>query len=90
MKKMITLALGAVLVGSFAMAADVEKSATATAETAKNPVTGTVTTTKKSDEKMKSADGATKEVAKKEKTKKMKSGKVKVEKTETTETAPAK
>jgi ABC-type uncharacterized transport system YnjBCD substrate-binding protein len=79
MKKMMMTLAALMMVGSLAHAADAENKAEATTDTSKNPITGTVTTTKKHSRKMKGAHGEAKaEVT--EKTKVHKNGKV--EKTE--------
>ena len=48
------------MVGSLAHAADAEHKAEATTDVSKNPITGTVTTTKKSSKKVKGAHGGAK------------------------------
>lgn len=63
-------------VGSIAIAADQEHSDSTTTDTSKNPITGTVTTTKKMTKKKKTEHGEEKmEVT--EKTKMMKDGSIK-------------
>ena len=82
MTKMMLALAALLMVGSLAHAADAENKAEATTDTSKNPITGTVTTTKKYTKKMKGAHGEAKaEVT--EKTKTHKNGKV--EKTEKTD-----
>ena len=69
MKRITSTVLAAMLVGSFAMAADAENSEKATTDTSKNPITGTVTKTKKYNKKMKDASGNEGKVEVTEKTK---------------------
>ena len=75
MKRSLALFLGAVLVGSVGFAADAENKAEVTSDTSKNPITGTVTTTKKTKMKKKGAHGGA-ELEKTEKTKTHKDGEV--------------
>lgn len=74
MKAMMILA-AAMMVGALAHAADAENKAEATTDVSKNPITGTVTTTKKSSKKVKGAHGDAK-VEVTEKTKVHKDGTV--------------
>jgi hypothetical protein len=61
MKKILSLVVGAMIVGSFAFAADSEKSASDTTDTSKNPITGTITKTTKMKRKVKAKHGASHE-----------------------------
>lgn len=75
MTRTLMVLAAALMVGSLAHAADAENKAEATTDVSKNPITGTVTTTKKSSHKMKGAHGEGK-VEVTEKTKVHKDGKV--------------
>ncbi len=75
MKRTMLVLAAALMVGSLAHAADAENKAEATTDTSKNPITGTVTTTKKHSHKIKGANGDGK-VEVTEKTKVHKDGKV--------------
>jgi len=75
MKKMLMALAAVMMVGSLAHAADAENKAEATADTSKNPITGTVTTTKKYKKKVKGAHGEA-DAKVTEKTKVHKDGKV--------------
>ena len=55
MKKMMMTLASLMLVASLAHAADAENKAEATTDVSKNPITGTVTTTKKHSKKIKGA-----------------------------------
>jgi isocitrate lyase len=55
--KLSTLALGLVFVSGLAIAADSENSAKETTDVSKNPITGSVTTTKKASRTVKTASG---------------------------------
>ncbi|MBC7371430.1 MAG: hypothetical protein H7326_07695 [Bdellovibrionaceae bacterium] len=55
--KLALLVTGAVMVGSFAFAADQEASGSTKVDTSKNIITGTKTTKKKTKQKMKDAHG---------------------------------
>lgn len=74
MKRIASTALAALLVGSFAIAADNENSEKATSDTSKNPITGTVTKTKKYNKKVKDSAGNDAKVEVTEKTKTHKDG----------------
>ena len=76
MLRFTTAAVAALLVGSFAMAADNENAEKATTDTSKNPITGKVTTTKKYNKKMKDAAGNEMNMKVKEKTAVKKDGTV--------------
>lgn len=74
--KAITLLTAVLLAGSLAVAADVENNGSQTVDTSKNPITGSVTKTKKTKKNMKNGKGdASVEVT--EKTTTMKDGSVK-------------
>lgn len=75
MTKTLMVLAAALMVGAMAQAADMENKGAVTTDTSKNPITGTVTTTKKMSKKIKGAHG---EVDAKvtEKTKVHKDGKV--------------
>lgn len=75
MNKMLMALAALMMVGSLAHAADAENKAEATTDTSKNPITGTVTTTKKFNKKVKGAHGEA-EAQVTEKTKVHKDGKV--------------
>ena len=75
MTKMMMALAALMMVGSMAYAADAENKAETTTDTSKNPITGTVTTTKKTSKKMKGAHGEA-EAKVTEKTKVHKDGKV--------------
>jgi hypothetical protein len=75
MKRSLAIVLGALLVGSVGFAADAENKNETTTDTSKNPITGTVTTTKKTKMKKKGAKGGS-EVEATEKTKVHKDGEV--------------
>ncbi len=79
MKRVMTLALGALFVGSMAMAADNEAKESQTTDTFKNPITGTQTVTNKYAKKMKTRNGENHQVDVVEKTKIKKNGKVEKE-----------
>jgi hypothetical protein len=83
MTKTVMVLAAALMVGAMAHAADMENKGEATTDTSKNPITGTVTTTKKMHKKVKGAHGNTAEATVTQKTKVHKSGKV--EKSETTD-----
>ena len=57
MKRTMMVLAAALMVGSLAHAADGENKAEATTDTSKNPITGTVTTTKKSSKHVKGMHG---------------------------------
>ena len=76
MKKIVVSAIGAMLVGSLAMAADAEKSNSHTTDVSKNPITGTKTTTKKSKSMKKGAGGMNHEAVVTETTKQKTDGTV--------------
>ncbi|RYZ66075.1 MAG: hypothetical protein EOP05_19665 [Proteobacteria bacterium] len=57
MKRSLAIALSALFVGSVGFAADAENKAETTTDVSKNPITGTVTTTKKTAAKKKGAHG---------------------------------
>ncbi len=57
MKRTAMLIAALLMVGSLAHAADAENKNEATVDTSKNPITGTVTTTKKSKKHMKGTHG---------------------------------
>ncbi len=75
MKRSLSIVLGALLISSVGFAADAENKAETTTDTSKNPITGTVTTTKKTKAKKKGAAGAA-EMETTEKTKVHKDGEV--------------
>ena len=68
MKKIMMVAMGALLVGSVSMAADAEHSEKSTTDVSKNPLTGTQTTTKKFKKKAKNQSGSGHDVEVTEKT----------------------
>ena len=76
MKSLLTVAAAALLVGSISFAADVENKAETTVDHSKNPITGTETTTTKSEEKMKDGHGDMKKMKMKKTVKTHKDGKV--------------
>ena len=76
MKSFKALILVSFLMGSVSMAADAEKSASETSDVSKNPLTGTVTQTKKSKHKVKNKDGRASEVEVTDKVKTKKNGEV--------------
>lgn len=57
MRKALMIATSMLFVGTMAMAADSETSGSTTVDTSKNPITGSVTTTKKVAKKKKGAHG---------------------------------
>ncbi len=75
MKRLVTLVIGMMLVGSLGMAADAENTATTKTDTTHNPLTGNDTKTVKTKKKVKTAKG-TSEVEVTDKTKTNKDGKV--------------
>ena len=72
-----TMIAGLFLVSTMAFAADAEHKVDETKDVSKNPITGTVTTTKKYSKKVKNEDGEEGHVKIKEKTKQYKDGTVK-------------
>lgn len=57
MKRSLAIALSTLMIASVGFAADAENKAETTTDTSKNPITGTVTTTKKTSAKKKGAHG---------------------------------
>ena len=75
MKTMMMILAASMMVGALANAADMENKGSTTSDTSKNPVTGTTTTTKKWNKKVKGANGEA-DAKVTEKTKVHKNGKV--------------
>jgi hypothetical protein len=69
MKKLMMFGMGALLVGSFAMAADAENTGTTKTNESHNPITGTDTTTTTTEAKVKTPHGGTHKMKKEHKTK---------------------
>ncbi len=76
MKSVLVLAMAFLICGSFAHAADTENSGSATTDTSKNPLTGTVTKTTKHKSKVKHKNGKKSEVEVTDKVKTKKNGEV--------------
>ena len=76
MKNLLTLAAAALFVGSVSFAADVENKDNTTVDHSKNPITGTETTTTKTEEKVKDDHGNMKKMKTKKTVKNHKDGKV--------------
>ena len=75
-KGILVLAMGTLLVGTMALAADQEDKGTDTTSTSKNPITGSKTTTRKVKKSMKDKNGNMAKLDVTEKTKVKKDGSV--------------
>ena len=76
MKNLLTLAAAALFVGSVSFAAEIENKDATTVDHSKNPITGTETTTTKTEEKVKDGHGGMKKLKAKKTVKTHKDGKV--------------
>jgi hypothetical protein len=74
MKRLLIMALGGLLAGGLALAADQESSGSSETDHSHNPITGSDTTTKTTKHKVKGADGSEHKMKKVVKTKKKSDG----------------